>query len=105
MFYVFPQRNEPRYQTETPELKRERFSRGILDAAKPFLSARADRFVLELELFLVSGLNIEAYDSVYLQRLGWNEPVVPSVAIKEDLGLKPVTPYLYIFEYDPDDGD
>lgn len=61
--------------------------------------------MLELELFLVSGLNIEAYDSVYLQRLGWNEPVVPSVAIKEDLGLKPVTPYLYIFEYDPDDGD
>lgn len=77
----------------------------VCDAAKPFLSARADRFVHELELFLSSGLNIEAYDSVYLQRLGWSEPVIPSVTINEDLGLKPVTPYLYIFDYDPEDGD
>lgn len=76
----------------------------ILDAAKPFLSERADRFVLELELFLASGLNIEAYDSVYLQRLGWNKPVGPSMAV-EDLGHEPVTPYLFIFDYDPDDGD
>ena len=106
MFFVFsPQRNEPEYQTETPELKRKRFSQTILDAAKPFLSARADRFILELELFLASGLNIEAYDSVYLQRLGWNKPIVPSVANEEDLGLKSVTPYLYIFDCDPDDGD
>ncbi|XP_008454833.2 uncharacterized protein LOC103495144 [Cucumis melo] len=99
----FFRRNEPKYQTETPELKRKRFSQTILDAAKPFLSARADRFMLELELFLASGLNIEAYDSVYLQRLGWNEPIVLSVANEEDLGLKSVTPYLYIFDNDPDD--
>lgn len=101
--FFSPQRNEPKYQTETPELKRKRFSQTILDAAKPFLSARADRFMLELELFLASGLNIEAYDSVYLQRLGWNEPIVLSVANEEDLGLKSVTPYLYIFDNDPDD--
>ncbi|XP_022946760.1 uncharacterized protein LOC111450733 [Cucurbita moschata] len=102
--HSFFSRNEPRYQTETPQLKRERFNSMILDAAKPFLSERADRFVLELELFLASGLNIEAYDSVYLQRLGWNKPVGPSMAV-EDLGHEPVTPYLFIFDYDPDDGD
>lgn len=104
-FFFSPRRNEPRYQTETPELKRGRFNSMIQNAAKPFLSARADRFVLELELFLASCLNIEAYDSVYLQRLGWSEPAVPSVAIKEDLVHNSVTPYLYIFDYDPDDDD
>lgn len=53
----------------TPEQKREEFRRLIFGAAGPFLLARTKRFVDELELFLASGLNIDAYDRVYMQRL------------------------------------
>ncbi|KAK9034257.1 hypothetical protein V6N11_050430 [Hibiscus sabdariffa] len=54
------------------EARQENFRIAVSDAAQPFLLARTDRFVNELELFLASGLNIEAYDAVYMQRLGWN---------------------------------
>ncbi|KAJ6815506.1 tripartite motif-containing protein 40-like [Iris pallida] len=53
----------------THEEKREEFRRLLLDAAKPFVLQQAERFVSEVELFLASGLNIEAYDKVYMQHL------------------------------------
>lgn len=65
----FLRRNEHERFKGTPEQKREEFKVLLADAARPFLTGRTERFVKEVELFLVSGLNIEAYDQVYLQCL------------------------------------
>ncbi|OMP02682.1 Zinc finger, RING-type [Corchorus olitorius] len=48
----------------------QEFKIAVSDAAKRYLGERTDRFVDELELFLASGFDIEAYDQVYMQRLG-----------------------------------
>ncbi|KAG1338449.1 putative E3 ubiquitin-protein ligase Topors [Cocos nucifera] len=53
-----------------PEQKREEFRILLSDAARPFLLGYTQRFFDELELFLASGLNVEAYDKVCKQRLG-----------------------------------
>ncbi|KAK1318324.1 hypothetical protein QJS10_CPB04g00683 [Acorus calamus] len=50
----------------TPEAKRAEFKSLVSDAARPFLSERTPRFVDEVELFLASGLTINAYDEVYM---------------------------------------
>ncbi|KAB2001518.1 hypothetical protein ES319_D11G000400v1 [Gossypium barbadense] len=71
----------------------DNFRIAITEAAKPFLLARTDRFVNELELFLASGLNIEAYDAVYMQRLGWNT----SGSITTN-PVHQVVPFLHIFD-------
>lgn len=86
------------------EAKQDNFRTAVFDAAKPFLLARTDRFVNEVELFLASGLNIDAYDAVYMQRLGWNTPggttsTKPAEEPSQHVG---VVPYLYIFDIDSD---
>ncbi|XVF41959.1 hypothetical protein PTKIN_Ptkin01aG0322000 [Pterospermum kingtungense] len=89
---------------KTAEGKQQDFRIAVSDAAKPFLLARTERFVNELELFLASGLNIEAYDAVYMQRLGWNTPGGTSVSMpaEEPSQRTGVVPYLYIFDADSD---
>lgn len=89
-----------------PETKRQEFVALVSDAARPFLGARTDRFVKELELFLASGLNIEAYDAVYMQRLGWSSLGVTGEASQgEHNEQTTVVPYLYVFEEDSDGPD
>nr|XP_034909285.1 mevalonate kinase-like isoform X2 [Populus alba] len=46
-----------------------------------------------------TGLNIEAYDEVYLQQMGWNTPKTTEAA-GESIEHNPVVPYLYIFDAD-----
>ncbi|WCJ43175.1 RING/U-box superfamily protein [Euphorbia peplus] len=92
------------------DAKQEEFKTLVSDAAKPFLAARTDRFVNELETFLASGFNVEAYDEVYKQQLGWipntlamtTETTAADVECSEK---KPVIPYLYIFDEDSDETD
>ncbi|XP_021282879.1 uncharacterized protein LOC110415528 isoform X2 [Herrania umbratica] len=89
------------------EAKQDDFRTAVFDAAKPFLLARTDRFVNELELFLASGLNIDAYDAVYMQRLGWNTPggttsTKPAEEPSQHVG---VVPYLFIFDVDSDEAE
>lgn len=75
----------------------------VSEAARPFLAARTERFVYEIQLFLASGLNIEAYDAVYIQRLGWSSPGVNTEVDQSELiDRTTVIPYLYIFDYDSD---
>ncbi|KAF7025131.1 hypothetical protein CFC21_037360 [Triticum aestivum] len=53
---------KPHASKETsPEKAREEFVRSLSDAARPFLHGRTARFIAEVELFLVSQLNIDAY--------------------------------------------
>lgn len=86
-----------------PENKQEEFKMSVSEAARPFLGARTDRFVYEIQLFLASGLNIEAYDAVYIQRLGWSSPGVNTeVSQNELIDRSTVIPYLYIFDDDSD---
>lgn len=96
-------RNEQ--QSQTPERKQVEFKASVADAARPFLTGRTDRFVNEMELFLASGLNIEAYDEVYLQQLGWTNPRATTEGVEEQNGHTYVVPYLYLFDYDSDDAD
>ncbi|KAG0452897.1 hypothetical protein HPP92_025561 [Vanilla planifolia] len=62
-------RNDDYYLKITPEERRKEFRALLSDAACPFLDGRTARFIDELELFLASGLNIEAYDRVYMHHL------------------------------------
>ncbi|XP_057970162.1 uncharacterized protein LOC131159335 isoform X2 [Malania oleifera] len=95
----FRRRNEQ--LRSAPEEKQETFESLVLDAARPFLSGRAERFVNEIELFLASGLNIEAYDEVYMQQLGWITPKINSEDKEgESHERKHFAPYLYFFEED-----
>jgi|UniRef100_A0A2N9GTX1 hypothetical protein len=90
-----------------PETKQEEFKALVSDTARRFLGARTDQFVNEVELFLASGLNIEAYDAVYMQRLGWSSPGVTSEASEGAASNEQTTlvPYLYIFDEDSDGPD
>ncbi|KAK9292055.1 hypothetical protein L1049_020009 [Liquidambar formosana] len=102
----FLRSNEQKYQTGTPETKQEEFKALVSDAARPFLTGRTDRFVNEVELFLASGLNIVAYDEVYIQRLGWNTPGETSEGAEGKHNEHvPLIPYLYIFDDDSNDTD
>ncbi|EOA31189.1 hypothetical protein CARUB_v10014356mg [Capsella rubella] len=86
----------------------EQFKTLVSEAARPFLMARTDRFVDELELFLAAGMNIEAYDEIYKQRLGWNNRREIGAASEEREAVEEhnvrtrVTPYLFISEEDSD---
>lgn len=94
---------EQKPHTKEPEKKQEEFKMSVSEAATPFLGARTDRFVYEIQLFLASGLNIEAYDAVYIQRLGWSSPGVNTeVSQNELIDRSTVIPYLYIFDDDSD---
>ncbi|XP_057998716.1 uncharacterized protein LOC131177653 [Hevea brasiliensis] len=63
----FLRRGDQSHPMRTPETKQGEFKNLVSDAARPFLAARTERFVNEMELFLASGFNIEAYDEVYMQ--------------------------------------
>ncbi|KAF2307208.1 hypothetical protein GH714_025453 [Hevea brasiliensis] len=102
----FLRRGDQSHQMRTPETKQGEFKNLVSDAARPFLAARTERFVNELELFLASGLNIEAYDEVYMQQLGWNTPrLTGEGADVEHSEHTPIVPYLYIFDDDSDETD
>ncbi|XP_013584157.1 PREDICTED: uncharacterized protein LOC106293031 [Brassica oleracea var. oleracea] len=104
----FCKRTEQRHKQETrsAEAFQEQFKTVIAEAARPFLMARTDRFVDELELFLASGLNMEAYDAVYKQRLDKNNSREIGVANEsreeEENRRTRVTPNLFLFEEDSD---
>lgn len=72
--------------------------------------ARTDRFVDEIELFLASGLTLEAYDAIYKQRLvrtirremgAANEEREEGEEEEQSVRTR-ATPYLFIFEEDSD---
>lgn len=86
-----------------PEKKREDLKVLVEEAAKPFLTGRTDRFVNELEMFLASELNIDAYDKVCVQHLGWKIPGMTEV--EETIEQVPVVPYLLLFDEDSDNTD
>lgn len=94
-------------RVEKPEAKQEEFKALVSDAARLFLMARMDRFVNEMELFLASGLNIEAFDAVYMQRLGWNSSRVTIESPERGSSgqTSVIVPYLHIFDEDSDGTD
>ncbi|XP_051177550.1 uncharacterized protein [Lolium perenne] len=51
-----------------PEQTREEFRSLLSDTARPFLLGRTARFVAEVELFLISQRNIDAYSRARVQR-------------------------------------
>ncbi|XP_057998786.1 uncharacterized protein LOC131177693 [Hevea brasiliensis] len=102
----FLRRGDQSHQMRTPETKQGEFKNLVSDAARPFLAARTEQFVNELELFLASGFNIEAYDEAYMQLLGWNTPrLTGEAADVEHSEHTPIVPYLYIFYDDSDETD
>ncbi|OIT30925.1 PREDICTED: uncharacterized protein LOC109209355 [Nicotiana attenuata] len=96
-------RNEPKQIKDAPQTKQEEFKIMVSEAARPFLTGRTDRFVNELELFLASSLTIDAFDSVYIQHLGWKTTEkIEEGEIGEPVEQGPLVPYLYFFDEDSD---
>ncbi|XP_078149422.1 uncharacterized protein LOC144544730 isoform X2 [Carex rostrata] len=54
-----------------PEEKRKEFRGFLANAARPFLLEYTDQFVNEVELFIASGSNVNAYDKACMKRIGW----------------------------------
>ncbi|OVA05772.1 zinc finger protein [Macleaya cordata] len=99
----FVRLSEREHPKSTTEQKREEFKALIADAARPFLIGRTEHFVNEVELFLSSGLNIEAYDEVYLESLcsvtsGVKSEVAEEGSHEQTLNV----PYLHFFYEDSD---
>ncbi|CAA7043494.1 unnamed protein product [Microthlaspi erraticum] len=85
----FCKRREQRHKQEarSAETNQEQFKSAIAEAARPFLMARTHRFV-------------EAYDSIYQQRLGWSNSRrgigAANEAREEEENIRTrVTPYLF----------
>ncbi|XP_027114590.1 uncharacterized protein [Coffea arabica] len=90
-------RNEQTSSRTSPEAKQERFRILVSEAARCFLTGRTNQFVNELEMFLASGLNMDAYDKVYLKNLGWKIPEINEDE-EEPHEHAPVVPNLYLFD-------
>ncbi|KAG8363796.1 hypothetical protein BUALT_Bualt19G0059600 [Buddleja alternifolia] len=90
------------------EMIQEELRMLVSEAVRPFLTGRTERFVKELELFLASGLSIDAFDKVYMKHLGWKvvdtseEDDDDRHAEEEPLEHAPAVPYLYILDEDSD---
>ncbi|XP_059313111.1 uncharacterized protein LOC132064217 isoform X1 [Lycium ferocissimum] len=98
-------RNEQK-QIKVTQAKQEEFKIMVSEAARPFLTGRTDRFVNELELFLASSLTIDAFDSVYIQHLGWKVPeMVGEGEVGEPVEHAPLVPHLYFFDEDCDENE
>ncbi|CAH9073657.1 unnamed protein product [Cuscuta epithymum] len=93
-------RNTEIHMQRTAEETRQEFRVLVSQAARPFLSGRADRLVNEIELFLASELTIDAFDEVYIQHLGWDCHEITKDGIEEGKVESFSTPYLYIFDED-----
>ncbi|CAN8260379.1 unnamed protein product [Cochlearia groenlandica] len=99
----FRNRIEQRHKQEkrNAESNQEQFKAVVTEAASPFIMARTDRFVDELELFLASGLNIEAYDAIYKQRISAANEAGEEENEEANRRTR-VTPSLFIFGEDSD---
>ncbi|KAL3637502.1 hypothetical protein CASFOL_018670 [Castilleja foliolosa] len=92
--------NNPRISAEV--LQKE-FRVSVSEAVRPFITGRTERFVNELELFLASGLNIDAFDKVYIKNLGWEiNGISGREECDEPLEHVLAVPCLYIFDEDSD---
>ncbi|XP_010278167.1 PREDICTED: uncharacterized protein LOC104612445 [Nelumbo nucifera] len=100
----FMRRKEKERSKSTPEQNQQEFKTAVSDAARPFFTERTERFVNEIELFLASGLNIEAYDKVYLECLGLNAPDATSKGAEVHEQTQQVL-YFHLFDEDSDNGD
>jgi len=96
-------RRDPKSSTYTPQQNQKEFRTIVGDAARPFLMARTERFVIEVELFLASGLTVEAYDEAYKRCLGWQKP--KEVTEITSSGHEPITAYLHFFDDDSEEAD
>ena len=65
----FPRQPKGPHLQPSPEEKCQEFEKLVSEAARPFLSRRTDRFVYELEVFLASGLTLDAYDAACMKHL------------------------------------
>lgn len=82
---------------------RDDFKALVYEAVKPFLIGRAERFVMEVELFLASGLNIEAYDEVYSQASDMRMSGTTGEEGEDNMQKEDTqVPYLYFFDGDSD---
>ncbi|KAL0375692.1 UNVERIFIED_CONTAM: hypothetical protein Scaly_0686800 [Sesamum calycinum] len=84
------------------EMVQEEFRMVLSKAVRPFLTGRTEKFVNELELFLASGLNIDAFDKAYIKHLGWKISEISENDDDEPLEHTSALPYLYILDEDSD---
>ncbi|GMH13171.1 hypothetical protein Nepgr_015012 [Nepenthes gracilis] len=100
-------KSEQRGQRRAPDLSQKEFKCLVANAAQPFLGRRTERFVDEVELFLASGLTMDAYDEVYTKHLRWKRQPEETSEDAEDRGSKHAAtiPYLYLFNDSDEEAD
>ncbi|KAI3440428.1 RING-type domain-containing protein [Psidium guajava] len=96
-------RSDDQRKLKAPEQRQMELKMLLRDAARPFLTGRTDRFVDETELFLASGLNLGAYDDIYMRRLGWKSPGIDS--LEEPTDNSAVALRSSLFDFDDEDPD
>ncbi|KAL2942094.1 Patronin, partial [Bienertia sinuspersici] len=102
----FSRSHHPKGTPHLPQQKQGEFKVLVTNAATPFLAARTNRFVVEVELFLASGLTVEAYDRAYRRCLGWETPEKTSHGNEETSSERqPIAPTLYFIDDDFDEVD
>ncbi|KAL7126391.1 hypothetical protein ABFS83_14G183500 [Erythranthe nasuta] len=88
------------------EKVRQAFRASVYEAVRPFLTGRTERFVNELELFVGSGMNIKAFDKLYIKHLGWKFLEINQHERDDEPPFENHTsavPYLYILDEDSDE--
>ncbi|CAI9102253.1 OLC1v1000494C1 [Oldenlandia corymbosa var. corymbosa] len=98
-------RHAPKSPKSTFEAAQQNFKLVVSEAARPFLTTRTEQFVNELEMFLASGLNVDAYDKAYIKHLGWKVPGITEHQEEEPLVHSAVVPNLCFLDEDLDHGE
>ncbi|KAJ0981549.1 hypothetical protein J5N97_009804 [Dioscorea zingiberensis] len=89
----------------TPEQNCNAFRHLLLDAGRPFLQGQTEQFVNELEQFLASGLNIEAYDEACMKHFTMSSSCETKENDNEVGSLSSVDPYFLLMIEDSNDAE
>ncbi|KAL9259768.1 E3 ubiquitin-protein ligase Topors-like protein [Drosera capensis] len=103
----FRQRNHSKGPRPVSEAIRQSFKSLVGNSVKPFVGERTERFVDELELFLCSGLTLEAYDNIYKKHIGQIRAEETSAEVENtDCDHIPTAvPFLHLFDDSSDEAD
>ncbi|GAB2211536.1 hypothetical protein Drorol1_Dr00024851 [Drosera rotundifolia] len=103
----FRKSNRSKGPKPASELIRQSFRSLVVDSVKPFVGGRIERFADELELFLCSGLTVEAYDNIYKKHLGQIKAEETSTEAEDTDGdhVPTAVPFLHLFEDSSDEAE
>ncbi|KAL9271445.1 hypothetical protein AKJ16_DCAP18437, partial [Drosera capensis] len=103
----FRKSNRSKGPKPAAESIRQSFRSLVVDSVKPFVGGRIERFADELELFLCSGLTVEAYDNIYkhLGQIKAEETSTEAEDTDGDHSPTAAAPFLHLFNGPSDEAE